>query len=56
MRHFRDVRDAGYPGLGSYLRDPQRYWEMEFKAYMEEIRFARSMCDFESGRAILSIM
>lgn len=56
MRHFRDVRDAGYPGLGPYMRDPQRYWEMEFRAYMEEMQFARSVRDYESARAILRIM
>ncbi len=40
MRHFRDTRDAGYPGLGAYLSNPHLYWGMEFRAYMEVFHFA----------------
>jgi len=56
MRHFRDIRAEGYPGLGPYMADPLLYWKMEFRAYMEEVRFARSMRDYESTSKILKIM
>ena len=56
MRHFRDLRAEGYPGFGRYMAAPHLYWKMEFRAYMEEVRFARSMRDYESARQIIKIM
>jgi hypothetical protein len=56
MRHFRDIRDAGYPGLGPYLEEPKLFWEMEYRAYMEEVNFARSQGDYANARKILQIM
>ena len=56
MCHFRDIRNAGYPGIGPYLDDPALFWRMEYRAYMEEIRFARSQRDFTNARKILQVM
>jgi hypothetical protein len=55
-QHFRDIRAAGYPGMGPYLMDPLARWRLEFRAYMEEIKFARSQRDFESARELLRLM
>ena len=55
-RHFLDVRDAGYPGYSRYLRDPAEYWRLEFRGYMEELRTARSIRDYDIGRGIVQQM
>ena len=56
MRHFRDDLDAGYPGLATYLKDPNLFWKFEFRGYMEEVNFAREQRDFESAREIVKLM
>ena len=42
-KHFADVRDAGYPGFGRYMADPQEFARMEVRAYMEEVKLAREL-------------
>jgi len=56
MRHFRDVRADGYPGLRKYMLDAPSYWRIEFRGYMEELRFARAHHDYESARKVLELM
>jgi hypothetical protein len=56
MRHFKDIRDAGYPGIGPYLENPSSFWKMEYRGYMEEVNFARQNRDFSNARKILDIM
>ena len=56
MRHFRDVRDDGYPGLRYYLEIPARQWRMEYRAYREEIKLARQARRYDIGRRLLAIM
>jgi hypothetical protein len=56
MRHFKDIRDAGYPGIGPYLENPSLFWKMEYRGYMEEVNFARQNRDFSNARKILDIM
>ncbi|MBY0395734.1 MAG: hypothetical protein K2X91_04585 [Thermoleophilia bacterium] len=43
VRHFTDVRDAGYPGLGRYLADPDEFARLEENAYREEVALAESL-------------
>jgi hypothetical protein len=56
MQHFRDDLAARYPGLGKYLNNRSLFWTLEYKAYMQEIKFARSQHDFESARKIIQLM
>jgi hypothetical protein len=56
MQHVRDARDADYPGIGPYVVDANRFWEMEYRGYMQEVRFARSQRDFENARKIVAQM
>jgi hypothetical protein len=56
MRHFKDIRDAGYPGIGPYLENPSSFWKMEYRGYMEEVNFARQNRDFSNARKIIDIM
>jgi hypothetical protein len=54
MQHFRDDLAGGFPGLGSYL-SYESFWGMEYRAYMTEIRFARSHREFGLARRILAL-
>jgi RHS repeat-associated protein len=56
MRHFLDDQALKYPGLNTYIKDPNLMWKLEYRGYMEEIRFARNLRDFDSGREILQLM
>jgi len=55
-RHFLDVRAAGYPGYTYYRGNVLEFWRLEFNAYMEEIRIARQLREFDIGRGILQQM
>lgn len=56
FRHFTDDREAGYSGLKAYRQDDEIFWRFEFRAFMEEVKFAREQNDFELGRKIVKIM
>ena len=56
FRHFLDDRNAGYLGLKAYREDDEVFWKHEFRAYFEEINFAREQKDYELGRRIVKIM
>jgi len=53
FQHFLDIRDEGYLGFSFYRRNPQELYRIEFRGYMQEIRLARQLGDFDTGRAIL---
>jgi len=56
FRHFLDIQEAGFPGMGPYLANPKEFWRLEFRGYMEEINLARQLRDFETGRKIVEQM
>ena len=56
MRHFRNARDDGYPGLRYYLEVPARQWRMEYRAYLEELKLARQAKQYPTARRLLAIM
>jgi hypothetical protein len=56
FKHFLDDQAAGYAGLGVYLENDELYWQMEFRAYFEEIKFAREQKDYDLGRKIVKLM
>lgn len=43
FRHFKDARDAGFPGLAYYYANPKEFARMEVEGYLEEIRIARKL-------------
>lgn len=47
---------SGYLGLKTYRQDDEIFWRFEFRAFLEEIKFAREHKDFELGRKIVKIM
>ncbi len=56
FRHFTDDLEAGYLGLKAYRQDDEIFWRFEFRAFLEEVKFARKQKDFELGRKIVKIM
>ena len=56
FQHFLDDREAGYLGLKAYREDDEVFWQFEFRAYWQEVKFAREDKDFELGRKIVRIM
>jgi hypothetical protein len=56
MKHFADDQALGYPGLSHYLQNPELFWRIEYRGYMEEIKFAKSQQDFDLAREILQLM
>lgn len=56
FRHFLEDRAMDYPGLAYWREDDERFWRMEFLAYMEEIKFAREQKDYDLGRKIAKLM
>ena len=56
FQHFLEDREAGYLGLKAYRQDDEIFWGFEFRAFWEEVKFAREQKDFELGRKIVRIM
>ena len=56
FKHFLDDKAAGYPGLKFYREDDQKFWEMEFWAFAEELKFAREQKDYDLTRKIVKLM
>jgi hypothetical protein len=42
-KHFLDIRDAAYPGIGPYLTDPKAFARLEVRGYMAEVQLAREI-------------
>ena len=43
FRHFLDIQDAGFPGIGPYYTNPKAFARLEVRGYMEEIKLAREL-------------
>jgi hypothetical protein len=56
LQHFRDDLRNGMPGLSYYFQRPSLFWQMEFRAYMVELKFAREKRDFDLARKIIEDM
>jgi hypothetical protein len=56
VRHFTDIQAEGFRRLKYYGENPGEFWRIEYRGYMEEIRIARQMRDFDVGRAIAEQM
>jgi hypothetical protein len=41
FQHFKDIRDAGYPGLRALMEDPKVAARLEVRGYQQEINLAR---------------
>ena len=54
-RHMLDDMEMGYPGF-KLIADSEAFWKLEFRGYMEEIRIARQLRDYDAGRFILQEM
>ena len=55
FQHITDDAALGHPGL-RVLADPNQFWRLEFRGYMQEINTAGSLRDFNAGRSILNEM
>lgn len=47
LRHFRDVRQAGFPGLAYYYARPREFARLEARGYLEEMRIAEELGAFD---------
>lgn len=54
-RHMLDDFDLGHPGM-RVIADSDLFWRLEYRGYMEEIKLAREIRDFDAGRFILQEM
>ncbi|TQK62738.1 uncharacterized protein DUF4280 [Brevibacillus sp. AG162] len=54
-RHMLDDFDLGHPGL-RVIADSDLFWRLEYRGYMEEIKVAREIRDYDAGRFILKEM
>ena len=54
-RHMLDDMEMRYPGF-KLIADSEAFWKLEFRGYMEEIRIARQLRDYDAGRFILQEM
>ena len=43
FRHFLDIQNAGFPGIGPYITNPKAFAHLEVRGYMEEVRLAREL-------------
>jgi hypothetical protein len=50
-----DDFDLGHPGL-RVIADSDLFWRLEYRGYMEEIKLAREIRDYDAGRLILQEM
>jgi len=55
FQHITDDAALGHPGL-RVLADPNQFWRLEFRGYMQEIKTARSLREFNAGKSILNEM
>ena len=54
-RHMLDDFELQHPGM-RIIADGDKFWELEFRGYMEELNLARSIKDYEAGSFIISEM
>jgi hypothetical protein len=54
--HFEDIRAGGYKSFSDYYRNPEEFWRLEFRGYMEEINMAREAREFDAGRELIEQM
>ncbi|WP_410770435.1 hypothetical protein [Fontibacillus sp. BL9] len=54
-RHMLDDFDLGHPGM-RVIADSDLFWRLEYRGYMEEIKLAREIRDYDAGRFILQEM
>jgi hypothetical protein len=55
MRHLLDDQAQGWGGFRQ-MYDPQHAYQMEYRAYMEEINYAESIGDHESAAALRAML
>ena len=51
-RHMLDDFELQHPGL-RIIEDSDKFWELEFRGYVEELNLARSIKDYEAGSIII---
>ena len=56
FKHFLDDKAFGYPGLKFYREDDEKFWTMEFWAFVEELKFARRQKDYDLAGKIVKLM
>ena len=54
-RHVLDDFELGHPGM-RIIADRYKFWELEFRGYLEELNLARQIKDYDAGRFILEEM
>ncbi|QCT01682.1 hypothetical protein E6C60_0964 [Paenibacillus algicola] len=54
-RHMLDDFDLGHPGM-RVIADSELFWRLEYRGYMEEIRLASEIREYDAGRIILKEM
>ena len=55
-QHFKDIRAAGYPGMGYYYENIAEFAKLEARAYRAEIRAARETGNDDLVPAIIQQM
>lgn len=53
FRHFKDVQEQGFPGLGFYYRNLNEFVRLERRGYREELLLARELRDRRLKRSVL---
>jgi hypothetical protein len=56
VRHFDDIAEGGYRGLGDYMQNLNEFWRIEYRGYFEEWDIARRLGDESAVARILEQM
>ncbi|OPC01942.1 hypothetical protein BAS10_18540 [Elizabethkingia meningoseptica] len=52
-KHFLDDLARGFPSNSYYMQNPKELWQMEYNAYMIEIKFLRENKEFTTAQKLL---
>lgn len=55
FRHVLDGQASGYQGF-RLMMDSDQFWKLEYRGYMEEIKLARELKEFDTGRKVVQEM
>lgn len=54
-RHMLDDFSLGHPGM-RIIADNDKFWELEFRGYLEGLNLAREIKDYDAGKLIIDEM
>ncbi|WP_221406142.1 hypothetical protein, partial [Elizabethkingia anophelis] len=52
-KHFLDDLTRGFPSNSYYMQNPKELWQMEYNAYMVEIKMLRESKEFDIAKKLL---